>query len=293
MGSSPWWRTWTASGSSRPTCPVSARRRRFPAAATICRPTPTGSRAFAAGRRAGCRHPRALVRFDRRRGGRRRRPADPPRDPRQPDRRSRAGGSARHPHPPRRLLLLGGARLPKRAGRWRSCATARSCASMSVSMAKTRDAELRRFIHDQHDTYFSRFADRDVLHDAFLGIGLARRARVRARGSPSRRCWSRRSATTSRRSRRSGTSRRCSRMPSWSRSRTSVTSSTTRRRRRRPRRSGAFLRLPLPVRVDVHAVAAVAGVAVALRPVARVVDVDGVAVVAPSTPARGRTRPSG
>ena len=35
-------------------------------------------------------------------------------------------------------------------------------------MAKTRDAELRRFIHDQHDTYFSRFADRDVLHDAFL-----------------------------------------------------------------------------------------------------------------------------
>lgn len=39
---------------------------------------------------------------------------------------------------------------------------------MSVSMAKTRDARLRRFIHDQHDTYFSRFADRDVLHDAFL-----------------------------------------------------------------------------------------------------------------------------
>ena len=28
--------------------------------------------------------------------------------------------------------------------------------------------ELRRFIHDQHDTYFSRFADRDQLHDAFL-----------------------------------------------------------------------------------------------------------------------------
>lgn len=39
---------------------------------------------------------------------------------------------------------------------------------MSVSMAKTKDAELRRFIHDQHDTYFSRFADRDVLHDAFV-----------------------------------------------------------------------------------------------------------------------------
>lgn len=39
---------------------------------------------------------------------------------------------------------------------------------MSESMAKTKDADLRGFIHDQHDTYFSRFADRDVLHDAFL-----------------------------------------------------------------------------------------------------------------------------
>lgn len=39
---------------------------------------------------------------------------------------------------------------------------------MSVSMAKTRDAGIRRFVHDQHDTYFSRFADRDVLHQAFV-----------------------------------------------------------------------------------------------------------------------------
>lgn len=39
---------------------------------------------------------------------------------------------------------------------------------MSVSMAKTRDRGIRRFVHDQHDTYFSRFADRDVLHDAFV-----------------------------------------------------------------------------------------------------------------------------
>jgi pimeloyl-ACP methyl ester carboxylesterase len=39
---------------------------------------------------------------------------------------------------------------------------------MSESMAKTREPELRRFVHDQHDTYFSRFADRDVLHDAFV-----------------------------------------------------------------------------------------------------------------------------
>ncbi|WP_460795289.1 alpha/beta fold hydrolase [Microbacterium sp. GXF0217] len=39
---------------------------------------------------------------------------------------------------------------------------------MSITMAKTRDPELRRFIHAQHDTYFSLFADRDVLKDAFV-----------------------------------------------------------------------------------------------------------------------------
>lgn len=39
---------------------------------------------------------------------------------------------------------------------------------MSITMAKTKDPGIRRFVHDQHDTYFSRFADRDVLHDAFL-----------------------------------------------------------------------------------------------------------------------------
>lgn len=60
-----------------------------------------------------------------------------------------------------------GAKLPDRAGEalLRNGAIVRA---MSVSMAKTRDRELRRFIHDQHDTYFSRFADRGVLHDAFL-----------------------------------------------------------------------------------------------------------------------------
>jgi pimeloyl-ACP methyl ester carboxylesterase len=60
-----------------------------------------------------------------------------------------------------------GARLPEPVGDGllRNGAIVRV---MSVSMAKTRDAQLRRFIHDQHDTYFSRFADRDVLHDAFL-----------------------------------------------------------------------------------------------------------------------------
>lgn len=39
--------------------------------------------------------------------------------------------------------------------------------AMSVAMAKTADPQLRRFVHDQHDTYFSRFADRDVLSQAF------------------------------------------------------------------------------------------------------------------------------
>ncbi|WP_395243126.1 alpha/beta fold hydrolase [Agromyces sp. MMS24-K17] len=38
---------------------------------------------------------------------------------------------------------------------------------MSVTMAKTREKELRRFIHDQHDRYFSAFADRDAVLEAF------------------------------------------------------------------------------------------------------------------------------
>lgn len=60
-----------------------------------------------------------------------------------------------------------GARLPRPAGEalLRSPLIVRG---MSESMAKTREPELRRFVHDQHDTYFSRFADRDVLHDAFV-----------------------------------------------------------------------------------------------------------------------------
>lgn len=39
---------------------------------------------------------------------------------------------------------------------------------MSQAMAKTDRPELRRFVHAQHDAYFSRFADRGVLHDAFV-----------------------------------------------------------------------------------------------------------------------------
>ncbi|MGM1016245.1 MAG: alpha/beta fold hydrolase [Actinomycetota bacterium] len=60
-----------------------------------------------------------------------------------------------------------GARLPERWGTalLRNRAIVRI---MSVAMAKTADPVLRRFIHEQHDTYFSRFADRDVLRDAFI-----------------------------------------------------------------------------------------------------------------------------
>jgi pimeloyl-ACP methyl ester carboxylesterase len=60
-----------------------------------------------------------------------------------------------------------GARLPSRLG----TALLRNrliVRVMSITMAKTRDPALRRFIHDQHDTYFSRFSDREVLRDAFV-----------------------------------------------------------------------------------------------------------------------------
>jgi pimeloyl-ACP methyl ester carboxylesterase len=60
-----------------------------------------------------------------------------------------------------------GARLPRALGDalLRSPVIVRV---MSAAMAKTRDKDLRRFVHAQHDTYFSRFSDRDVLHDAFV-----------------------------------------------------------------------------------------------------------------------------
>jgi pimeloyl-ACP methyl ester carboxylesterase len=38
---------------------------------------------------------------------------------------------------------------------------------MSVAMAKTRDRPLRRWIHDQHDRYFSAFSDRNTVLEAF------------------------------------------------------------------------------------------------------------------------------
>jgi len=38
---------------------------------------------------------------------------------------------------------------------------------MSITMAKTKDKDLRRFIHGQHDAYFSAFADRKSLLESF------------------------------------------------------------------------------------------------------------------------------
>ena len=38
---------------------------------------------------------------------------------------------------------------------------------MSIFMAKTRDPGLRRWIHGQHRSYFSAFANRNVVLDAF------------------------------------------------------------------------------------------------------------------------------
>lgn len=59
-----------------------------------------------------------------------------------------------------------GAALPERAGfaLLRNPAIVRG---MSEAMAKTRDRELRRWIHSQHAQYFSVFADRDTVLEAF------------------------------------------------------------------------------------------------------------------------------
>ncbi|QEW02982.1 alpha/beta fold hydrolase [Microbacterium lushaniae] len=60
-----------------------------------------------------------------------------------------------------------GARLPRRLGEavLRNRVIVRV---MSLAMVKTKEPALRRFVHEQHDAYFSRFSDRDVLHDAFV-----------------------------------------------------------------------------------------------------------------------------
>lgn len=65
------------------------------------------------------------------------------------------------------LYYAAGARLPDAAGE-RLLRNGAIVRVMSQTMAKTRDSELRAFVHDQHATYFSRFSDRGVLHDAFV-----------------------------------------------------------------------------------------------------------------------------
>lgn len=65
------------------------------------------------------------------------------------------------------LYYWAGSRLPRPIGT-RLLRNRLIVRVMSIAMAKTRDRALRAFIHDQHDRYFSLFADRDVLRDAFV-----------------------------------------------------------------------------------------------------------------------------
>lgn len=58
------------------------------------------------------------------------------------------------------------ARMPERAGR-AVLASPLIVRGMSVLMAKTRQRSLRRWIHNQHDRYFSAFATRDAVLGAF------------------------------------------------------------------------------------------------------------------------------
>jgi pimeloyl-ACP methyl ester carboxylesterase len=65
-----------------------------------------------------------------------------------------------------RLFYAIGRRLPEGAARaWLGHPLVVS--GMSVKLAKTRDRELRRFIHDQHRRYFSRFASRATVVEGF------------------------------------------------------------------------------------------------------------------------------
>jgi pimeloyl-ACP methyl ester carboxylesterase len=64
------------------------------------------------------------------------------------------------------LYYQASAMLPERAGQalLRNRAIVRI---MSATMAKTRDRDLRRWIHGQHDSYFSSFTTRDSVLEAF------------------------------------------------------------------------------------------------------------------------------
>jgi pimeloyl-ACP methyl ester carboxylesterase len=56
--------------------------------------------------------------------------------------------------------------LPERAGHW-LLDNWLVIRFMSLSLAKTKDKALRRFIHDQHHTYFGRFSDRTTVVEGF------------------------------------------------------------------------------------------------------------------------------
>lgn len=68
-----------------------------------------------------------------------------------------------------RLTLLWykvGQALPERAGAaW--LGNRAIVRFMSGLLAQTKDAELRRWVHDQHATYFSRYSDRDTVVEGF------------------------------------------------------------------------------------------------------------------------------
>ena len=59
-----------------------------------------------------------------------------------------------------------GAALPNRIG-YALLGSSLITRFVTVQMAITRDPKLRKWIHHQHTTYFSRFSDRDTLSDAF------------------------------------------------------------------------------------------------------------------------------
>ncbi|KZX22414.1 alpha/beta fold hydrolase [Rathayibacter tanaceti] len=59
-----------------------------------------------------------------------------------------------------------GAVLPRRLGH-RLLSDPLIVRVMSLAMVKTKDPALRRFVHDQHDRYFSAFASRDTVLEAF------------------------------------------------------------------------------------------------------------------------------
>lgn len=59
-----------------------------------------------------------------------------------------------------------GAALPNRLG-YALLGSSLITRFVTLQMAVTKDRDLRRWIHYQHTTYFSRFSDRDTLSDAF------------------------------------------------------------------------------------------------------------------------------